>query len=624
MKDRKPIAVDLSSVKIERFWKSVKVGNGGECWEWQGVRRSNGGKLAQHTAHRIAWTLAYGQIPPDKPYVYQTCHNPYCCNPAHLIVGTQQDYREVYQRSTCKSGKHPWILENIVVERPTGQMRCKLCRLERRRALGVLPLKVISQDIQKEIAKRYANGETGTSLAKTYGTSKSNVQRILARHDVPSRGKPRPKPIELDETAVMHSYETGKSMHSIGLELGVGRNVIRNRLLKSGVKLRYWPRPIPIISSNNSITKDSRRYYEINESFFDTITEESAYAIGFIQADGNIWGSRLAIGLKVSDIGILKDLARCMGSTAPIKMRQGKYGPGVRLEVHSARIVNVLRSWGIHERKSHTASTHPKLLLNRNYWRGIIDGDGTILIDKKYASRRLSLVGSRYICEEFLAFCRHHGCGGSVSVAKHKSIFFVGVYGREAEKMAYSLYGGAKISLERKQLTYENGFVQNDIAKLERYRKQLRYFCQDRQLLLEDMTVLEQQVNTAIRNAIIVGLSGLEIARRLGVNNYVVYKPLWKIVGRPKNLQAAIIQKYGQRYLSELKDVEYYKHELDSLRLQRQHVLNRKDVSDRTRKMLVYQAANSGLRAPEVARLLEIRPASAKRLLPVQLLNWRT
>lgn len=81
----------------ERFWR--KVDKSGECWVWTGCRHVAGyGRFntqdAQWSgvvyAHRMAWELTHGPIPPGL-HVLHRCDNPPCCNPEHLWLGTNAD-----------------------------------------------------------------------------------------------------------------------------------------------------------------------------------------------------------------------------------------------------------------------------------------------------------------------------------------------------------------------------------------------------------------------------------------------------------------------------------------------------------------------------------------------------
>ena len=84
----------------ERFPDLVVNGEPDECWPFSGTKDRNGygrfgipgrGRNASKVyAHRVAWELAFGEIP-NGLIVMHTCDNPPCCNPAHLRLGTLAD-----------------------------------------------------------------------------------------------------------------------------------------------------------------------------------------------------------------------------------------------------------------------------------------------------------------------------------------------------------------------------------------------------------------------------------------------------------------------------------------------------------------------------------------------------
>lgn len=75
----------------------------GGCLEYTGHRDRNGyGKMNVHgrgmLAHRFAWELEHGPIP-DGMYLDHRCHNPACCNTAHLRLATQKQNMEHQTRA---------------------------------------------------------------------------------------------------------------------------------------------------------------------------------------------------------------------------------------------------------------------------------------------------------------------------------------------------------------------------------------------------------------------------------------------------------------------------------------------------------------------------------------------
>lgn len=78
------------------FWSRVRIGKPEECWEWAGGKDDAGYGALRYQgrrtkAHRLAWELTHGTLPPEVIVRHKVCDNPPCCNPSHLLTGSNKD-----------------------------------------------------------------------------------------------------------------------------------------------------------------------------------------------------------------------------------------------------------------------------------------------------------------------------------------------------------------------------------------------------------------------------------------------------------------------------------------------------------------------------------------------------
>lgn len=144
-----------------------------------------------------------------------------------------------------------------------------------------------------------------------------------------------------------------------------------------------------IIKENNLEIRgndfNSKKYY--NDSYiFDKIdTEEKAYWLGFLYADGCIMKNKnnlkLSLALSVEDMGHLNLFKSFLNTNAPIYVYDGNHNNKYcRLQIFDNHMCEQLINKGVYIKKTEII-TFPQFLdesLIRHFIRGYVDGDGCI------------------------------------------------------------------------------------------------------------------------------------------------------------------------------------------------------------------------------------------------------
>jgi hypothetical protein len=196
------------------------------------------------------------------------------------------------------------------------------------------------------------------------------------------------------------------------------------------------------------------RHYSLNQDVFRVLSPESAYALGFIVADGCLTEERHGCILSSKDLVILERIRAVLGSDSPISDRRGCNVLGV----YGRPLYESLLAWGLTPRKSLTArlpdvgeALFPHLL------RGYFDGDGTVTL--KAGTLRMGFTsGARAILDDVAAALgRRLGMPTKEPAArKSQNAFDLAYHGQTALLIADLMYADAgDLCLERKRERFD-------------------------------------------------------------------------------------------------------------------------------------------------------------------------
>ena len=217
----------------------------------------------------------------------------------------------------------------------------------------------------------------------------------------------------------------------------------------------------------SKIGSQGARKHKFNERYFENIdSEEKAYWLGFIAADGCVYKNkqsyRLQINLKGSDIDHLKKFQKAICSD--YKITEKKVGKAqsntCQLKINSTKMCNDLIKNNIIERKS--IIFEPPILnknLMRHFIRGYFDGDGWITSYKRKDSNgyrnEVGIIGGKKALNYFIDFLPK----GFSKYEKYKDDKIIQISGSSIKTISETynyLYENATIFLDRKKNVFEN------------------------------------------------------------------------------------------------------------------------------------------------------------------------
>ncbi|ASB89277.1 MULTISPECIES: helix-turn-helix domain-containing protein [Bacillus] len=214
----------------------------------------------------------------------------------------------------------------------------------------------------------------------------------------------------------------------------------------------------------------NKRKYRVNDSFFETIdTEEKAYWLGFISADGCVYikknsGSRiLEISLNIKDVNHLVKFNKCLDSNYPIIQNTNS----CRVSIVSRKIFQDLLKLGVTERKSKTLIPPTEQLIPPNlmfhYIRGYFDGDGGFTTHDKYLTYAVNFCGTPQVCEFILSQLNKQNLR-LINKKDVESFAQIRIKGnKQSLDVANKLYNNATIYLDRKFKQYQDLILLNEI-----------------------------------------------------------------------------------------------------------------------------------------------------------------
>lgn len=317
--------------------------------------------------------------------------------------------------------------------------------------------KLTKEKIDRIIKEYTLNNKTQDQISKEIGVAPKTIRKILRRNSI----KIRKVESKISKETRNFIYKRYKEDRISSVEIAKEVNLTFSTVCR--------------ILKTYKITRadkfEVKRKIKVNDSFFEKInTEEKAYILGFLYADGCNHDKTFSISVKIqeNDKHILEDMKRIMnyeGKIGGYNRKNIKHKPISYLSFCSMQISQDLIALGCGPRKSLTCKFPTENQVSQEYLRffirGLYDGDGGLSVyfrkGRKKWEANCSICGTEDICQKIGEYVKKQvEITYSITHTKTKEIKVLGFSGtRQINKFLIWLYKDSKIHLNRKFNKYQ-------------------------------------------------------------------------------------------------------------------------------------------------------------------------
>lgn len=320
--------------------------------------------------------------------------------------------------------------------------------------------------MNEQLIKDFQEGKSYDYLCKTYHHKFKTIKKILLENNIDISKRDRKnyktdkKITEEEINLICKIYLQGKSLNYLSKMFDISVEKIRKIIKKNNIKIRQI----------------SNKKYYLNEDYFDNLTENGAYILGFLAADGWIKkeGNLVDLTLSSVDKEILEKIKEEIQLERPLRTFIDSQGrEKTSLTFSSQKIREIFKNYNLIPRKTFLLKNLPnlskKLLIH--YIRGYFDGDGSIFYNSNKRALWTIYSVNRSFLEDIILFLKKNYNIDPVNIYEDKRkqniIYFFNYAKKESLKKIYEAIYNDKnlLKLERKFIIFSN--IYNDIIKQE-------------------------------------------------------------------------------------------------------------------------------------------------------------